>query len=233
MECICLDAQGDAQERHQGGAHHGGCALQPKVLLRWRGAESPAFFVDWAKMFGSVSTRLRLLALHARESRKNWYSSTKTWNIGSDLLLEIGKLVTRREWPEIDGAFFWTPGLDHSVSQNGTWKSVMLDVFMIFRLQVEMSDVSWRNIKNNIWAHVIQNRLEKLMPKIMFSYIPIKRLLRKPGIFLLRRYLYFWDWLFIFVKLTMSNAPRIFSRRSGVGWGGRRERPTDNTEPYW
>ena len=38
-----------------------------------------------------------------------------------------------------------------------------------------MSDVPPRNIKNNIQYQYIRNRLEKLMPWISGSYIPIQK----------------------------------------------------------
>ena len=45
----------------------------------------------------------------------------------------------------------------------------------------EMSGVPPRNIKNNIQYQCIRNRLEKLMPWISGSYIPIQKLSRDPG----------------------------------------------------
>ena len=44
----------------------------------------------------------------------------------------------------------------------------------------EMSGVPPRNIKNNIQYQDIRNRLEKLMPWISGSYIPIKKLSEDP-----------------------------------------------------
>ena len=43
-----------------------------------------------------------------------------------------------------------------------------------------MSDVPPRNIKNNIQYQYIRNRLEKLMPWISGSYIPIEKLSEDP-----------------------------------------------------
>ena len=43
-----------------------------------------------------------------------------------------------------------------------------------------MSDVPLRNIKNNIQYQFIRNSLEKLMPWISGSYIPIQKLSEDP-----------------------------------------------------
>ena len=43
-----------------------------------------------------------------------------------------------------------------------------------------MSDVLLRNIKDSIQYQFIQNRLEKLMPWISGSYIPIQKLSEDP-----------------------------------------------------
>ena len=59
-----------------------------------------------------------------------------------------------------------------------------------------MSDVPPRNIKNNIQYQFVRNRLEKLMPWISGSYIPIKKLSDDPTkLFPKRGNLDLWDWL--------------------------------------
>ena len=76
--------------------------------------------------------------------------------------MAIGKVLTRQKGPKIGCASFWSPGLDHAVSQNGEI------------LDLRKCRMSRDEALKTIWEHVIQNRLEKSMPKIMFSYIPIK-----------------------------------------------------------
>ncbi len=78
----------------------------------------------------------------------------------------------------------WTIPSDKTAK---SWEFMIFDIFIKTRVRVEMSDVSWRNIKNNIQDQFIRNRLEKLMPWIFFSYIPIQELSGDPTVFSKKR----------------------------------------------
>ena len=69
-----------------------------------------------------------------------------------------------------------------------------------------MSDVPPRNIQKNIQYRFIRNRLEKLMPWISGSYIPIKKLSEDPPTTPPRSTdLDFGDWLDFWVFIINSS----------------------------
>ena len=79
-----------------------------------------------------------------------------------------------------------------------------------------------RNIKKEIRDSFIQNRLEKLMPWISGSYIPIKELSDDPTkLFPKRGYLDLWDWL-DFIDKFITNSLILFfhSEQKAQPWGG-------------
>ena len=137
---------------------------------------------------------------HSLYTKVQWFRrlSWKITEIRFQLILlshmAIGNKLTRRKWPEMDCASFWTLGLDHSFSKNCQISDIRQNAQMAKSwndlVRVEMLDVSWRIIENNIWDQVSQNLLEKLIPKIMSSYIPMKTFSNKATIcFCRRRYL--------------------------------------------
>ena len=68
-------------------------------------------------------------------------------------------------------------------------------------VRVEMSDVSWRSIENNIWDHFIQNHLQKSMPKNMCFVCTNEKLLESTNqTKTTKLYLEIWDWLGLLVK---------------------------------
>ena len=83
---------------------------------------------------------------------------------------------------------------------------MIFDIFIKTQVRVEMSNVSRLNTKNNMRDQFIQNRLEKLMPKIiMFSYIPIKNMSDDPTKLLpTGKYLEIWDWLDFWIFLIIN-----------------------------
>ena len=130
-----------------------------------------------------------------RDGIVKWKNQEKTGP--TFLFCSIWQLVKnwldRNDWKHILHLYsprVWTIPSDKIAK---SWKSMIFEIFIKTWVRVEMSDVSWRNIKINIRAILIQNSLERLMPWISFSYIPIEGFSKLSNPFFPKRgYFNFW-----------------------------------------